>query len=76
MKKHVHENDMVVYGTVKVSDKGQIALPVELRNDLDIKRGDQLFIVRKKGSRSFTFLTMHDVMESIISHQGDVFKGK
>lgn len=32
--------------TVKVSDKGQISLPVQLRESLDIEKGDELLIVR------------------------------
>ncbi|HNR90120.1 MAG TPA: AbrB/MazE/SpoVT family DNA-binding domain-containing protein [Spirochaetota bacterium] len=65
MKKQNREEEMIVYGTVKVSDKGQIALPVELRKDLDIARGDQLLIVRKKNSGTFAFMTMKEVMKSI-----------
>ncbi len=58
-------NDLTVYGTVKVSDKGQIALPVELRNELEIKRGDQLLVVRKKNSKSFTLMTMDDILLTV-----------
>ncbi len=62
MKKQNDGEDMIIYGTVKVSDKGQIAIPVELRNDLGIKRGDQLLIVRRKSSKNFTVMTMEEMI--------------
>ncbi len=33
--------------TLKVSDKGQIALPVEVRESADIKIGDNLILIQK-----------------------------
>jgi AbrB family looped-hinge helix DNA binding protein len=32
--------------TVKVSDKGQIAIPVEAREEAGIRRGDELLLVQ------------------------------
>jgi AbrB family looped-hinge helix DNA binding protein len=31
--------------TVKVSEKGQIAIPKEIRNTLDIHKGDELLLI-------------------------------
>ena len=64
-KRESKSNDLTVYGTVKVSDKGQIAIPVELRNELEIKRGDQLLVVRKKNSKSFTLMTMDEILLTV-----------
>ncbi len=33
--------------TVKVSQKGQIAIPSEMQRDLGIKKGDELVLIRK-----------------------------
>lgn len=33
---------------IKVSAKGQISIPVEIRRKLDIKTGDQLLIILRK----------------------------
>lgn len=33
---------------IKVSAKGQISIPVEIRRQLDIKTGDQLLIILRK----------------------------
>jgi len=35
---------------IKVTDKGQISLPIEIRNSLEIKEGDNLFIARDKNT--------------------------
>lgn len=36
------------YGWVTVSSKGQIAIPTEVRNTLNIKSGDRLLIIIRK----------------------------
>jgi AbrB family looped-hinge helix DNA binding protein len=75
MKKKKDGGDVVVYGTVRVSEKGQIALPVELRRDLGIEKGTQLFVLKKKGSSGFLLMGMDEVMNDIWSLHGDVFSG-
>ena len=35
--------------TIKVSEKGQIALPLEIRNAAGIKKGDELIIIQEDG---------------------------
>jgi len=37
--------------TVKVSEKGQIAIPKDIRIDIDIEKGDELIIVQS-GNKS------------------------
>jgi AbrB family looped-hinge helix DNA binding protein len=37
----------VTFKKVKVSDKGQISLPVEIQREVGIKRGDELLLIRK-----------------------------
>lgn len=32
---------------VKVSDKGQISLPVEIQREIGVKKGDELLLIRK-----------------------------
>ena len=39
--------DELKFKTIKVSQKGQIAIPSDIRKDLGIKRGEELLIVRK-----------------------------
>lgn len=38
----------IVYGVVTVSDKGQIAIPVDLRSDLGLEKGDKLMVLKRK----------------------------
>ena len=48
---------------IKVTDKGQISLPVGMRDSLKIKQGDELFItknednivIKKSGKKTLTF---------------------
>ena len=35
---------------VKVTDKGQISIPVEIRNSIGIQNGDELFVIRSNNS--------------------------
>jgi AbrB family looped-hinge helix DNA binding protein len=73
MTKKDKKNNQVFYGAVKVSDKGQIAIPVELRKDLDIKKGDQLLVGRRRDGQGLVLLKM-DVVEEIFNMQEDLFK--
>ncbi len=54
--------------TIKVSDKGQIALPVEVRESADINVGDSLILIQK-GKR-----IMIEKTEMIESKVKDDFK--
>lgn len=38
----------IVYGVVTVSDKGQIAIPVDLWSDLGLEKGDKLMVLKRK----------------------------
>jgi AbrB family looped-hinge helix DNA binding protein len=37
------------FRTVKVSDKGQIAIPADIQREIGIKRGDELVLIQRKG---------------------------
>nr|MDO8091404.1 AbrB/MazE/SpoVT family DNA-binding domain-containing protein [Candidatus Sigynarchaeota archaeon] len=61
----------IVYGVVTVSDKGQIAIPVDLRKDLDIRQGDKLMVLKRKDDAGFTLLKL-DMMDELMHNiQGD-----
>jgi len=61
----------IVYGVVTVSDKGQIAIPVDLRNDLNIKQGDKLFVLKRKDEAGFTLIKLEKIDELMYSIQED-----
>ncbi len=56
----------IIYGIVTVSDKGQISIPVELRNDLNIQKGDQLMVMRKPDNTGLVLVKLEKV-EDILS---------
>jgi AbrB family looped-hinge helix DNA binding protein len=37
----------LVFKKVKVSDKGQISIPIEVQREMGIKKGDELLLIRK-----------------------------
>jgi AbrB family looped-hinge helix DNA binding protein len=39
--------DEVTFNKVKVSDKGQISIPVEVQREIGIKKGDELLLIRR-----------------------------
>ncbi|HNU92559.1 MAG TPA: AbrB/MazE/SpoVT family DNA-binding domain-containing protein [Spirochaetota bacterium] len=55
-----------IYGIVTVSDKGQIAIPVELRTDLEIKRGDQMMVIRRPDDSGLVLMKL-DRVEDLLS---------
>ena len=36
------------YGLITLTDKGQLAIPVELRRELQLEKGDQLMVVKRQ----------------------------
>lgn len=43
-------SDQIKIKTVKVSEKGQIAIPADIRKEMKIRKGEELLLV-KKGNR-------------------------
>jgi len=61
----------IVYGVVTVSDKGQIAIPVDLREGLDIKKGDKLIVLKRRDDAGFTLLKLDKMDELMYKIQED-----
>jgi len=65
--------DDIKFKTIKVSQKGQIAIPSDIRREVGIKKGDELLLVRrgdklliekssktsKRFSRKFDYMLKH-----------------
>ncbi len=67
-KKGICTHDRIFYGMITVSEKGQIALPVDIRRDLDIKTGDRFLVVKRRDSAGIILLRqniMDDIIEKI-----------
>lgn len=58
MRKGKCMKDQIVYGIVTVSDKGQIAIPVNIRRELDMESGDKLFVIKRKDGAGFAFVKL------------------
>ena len=56
---------------VKVSDKGQIAIPVDIRNSMDISNGDELFVVMN-GETICLKKIKEDDFKDLLKHSEDV----
>lgn len=57
--------DKKFYGSVTVSERGQIAIPVDARKDFNIKKGDKLLVFGdlERGIGIATFSVMQKTME-------------
>lgn len=61
----------LVYGVITVSDKGQIAIPVDLRKDLGITQGDKLFILKRKDETGFSLIKLDRIDDLMYKLQED-----
>lgn len=57
------------YGIVTVSEKGQIALPVEIRKDLPIKTGDKFVVVKRMDGHGVNLIE-YSVIEKMVTKMG------
>jgi AbrB family looped-hinge helix DNA binding protein len=66
------------YGIVSVSDKGQIAIPINFRRELNIKTGDKFVIIKRKDNAGVILLKteeMNSLFEKI-RDDDEFFKSK
>ena len=53
------------FGIITLTEKGQLAIPVELRRILDLKKGDKLAVIKRKDNQGVN-LVKADAFENII----------
>ena len=58
---------------IKVTDKGQISLPVKIRNALDIEQGDELIIAQSDSSIVIKKIKKEDFSD-LLKHSEKVAK--
>ena len=61
------------YGTVTVSERGQIAIPAETRRDFDIKVGDKLLVMGHPGHQGIGLIKA-SALKEMLSRMTDMFK--
>ena len=64
-KKGICSHNRIFYGMVTISEKGQLALPVDIRRDININTGDR-FIVVKRRDNAGILLLRQNIMDGII----------
>jgi AbrB family looped-hinge helix DNA binding protein len=56
MTKTTCKKQKKIYGFVSITDKGQLAIPIELRRELDINKGDKLIVVKRKDGQGINLI--------------------
>jgi AbrB family looped-hinge helix DNA binding protein len=41
--------EQIKFKTIRISEKGQVAIPVEIQRDMGIGKGDELLLIKKGG---------------------------
>ena len=65
MAKGVCKRKTQGFSLVTVTDRGQIAIPCDLRRDLGIENGDRLMAVRRKDGQGLNLIKLDKVGEMI-----------
>lgn len=65
VKKGKCMKDEMVCGVVTVSEKGQIAIPVNVRRQLNMQPSDKLMVIKRKDGAGFTFIKLN-MMDKVI----------
>ena len=63
-------HDKKLYGTATVGTKGQVVIPADAREELDIKSGDRLYVVGSEKGKFVGFIKEEQLRE-IIGHLTD-----
>ena len=71
VEKGICSKRRIVYGIVTVSEKGQIAIPVDARRDLGIKAGDKLIVLKRRDEAGLTLIKLDKIDELIFLIQED-----
>ncbi|MDD5290601.1 MAG: AbrB/MazE/SpoVT family DNA-binding domain-containing protein [Patescibacteria group bacterium] len=65
VKKGICKRKTKYFGMITVTDKGQIAIPAELRKEYAIEKGDKLIIVRRNDNKGFNLLKSEVIKDFI-----------
>lgn len=60
-------HDKKLYGTSTVGTKGQVVIPADAREALDISQGDRLYVVGKSDAGVLIFFK-EEALESVMEH--------
>jgi len=60
-------HDKQLYGTATVGTKGQVVIPADAREALDIKTGDRLYVMGSK-TKKFVGFIKEEQLREMLSH--------
>lgn len=63
-------HDKKLYGTATVGTKGQVVIPADAREDLNIQTGDRLYVVGSEKGKFVGFIK-EEQLRKIIDHLTD-----
>jgi AbrB family looped-hinge helix DNA binding protein len=69
-----HEKRFSLVGTATVGPKGQVVIPVEVRETLSIKPGDKLVVMQVGGKDAVVFITERQA-QAMVDHFGSQIDG-
>lgn len=64
-KKGICNYNRAVYGMTRVSERGQVVIPANIRKDLDIETGDTFIVLKRKDSAGLTLIKT-DKMDNLM----------
>lgn len=70
-KKGICVHGRIFYGMATVSEKGQIAIPIDIRRDLNIKNGDRLLVIKRRDDAGLILLKQNIMDDFMIKIQDD-----
>lgn len=68
----MHSHHKKLYGTATVGTKGQVVIPAEAREQLDIKVGDKLYVIGSKEGKWLGLIDEDRLAEMVNHIIGDV----
>jgi len=71
VKKGICTRNRKFCGVVTVSDKGQIAIPIDVRRELGIETGDRLIVIKRKDDAGIVLLKTEEMDKIIGNIEGD-----
>jgi|TARA_B100001250_G_C19442994_1_gene632614 AbrB family looped-hinge helix DNA binding protein len=63
-----------LYGTATIGTKGQVVIPADAREELNLKTGDKLYVINTMHGGGVMFLK-EDMLEDIVAHLSEQIEG-
>lgn len=66
MAKGICKRKRKFFGFITVTERGQIAIPIALRRELKINRGDKLFVLKREDSQGINLVKV-DAIDKLVN---------